>query len=265
VTPPVAGINVSGGPITSSGSLILSLANDLAALEGLSGAGGVERTGVDTWAIYPLTAQGKALLAAGNAEAQRGIMGVGSLATLNTVSGGVGGTIADGTVTNDDIAPNAAIAQSKVAGLTTDLASKQATITAGTTEQYYRGDKFWQTLNTIAVTEGANLYFTSIRARQASSATAPLSYDTSTGVMTMTQASTVANGFLSSADFTIFNNKQATITNTSLIDTGAITTSIQAGVGLRPWGSTAGNTGELRFNELTAMAQIMWVSKGQMF
>ena len=35
----------------------------------------------------------------------------------------------------------------------------------GTTSQYYRGDKTWQTLNTTAVTEGNKLYFTDARVR----------------------------------------------------------------------------------------------------
>jgi len=41
---------------------------------------------------------------------------------------------------------------------------KQPFITAGTTLQYYRGDKTFQTLNTTAVPEGTNLYFTNARA-----------------------------------------------------------------------------------------------------
>jgi len=36
-------------------------------------------------------------------------------------------------------------------------------IAAGTTAQYWRGDKSWQTLNTTAVTEGTNLYHTTVR------------------------------------------------------------------------------------------------------
>jgi hypothetical protein len=50
LTAPVAGITVSGGPITSSGSITLALANDLAALEGLTSTGFAVRTTTDTWA-----------------------------------------------------------------------------------------------------------------------------------------------------------------------------------------------------------------------
>lgn len=44
------------------------------------------------------------------------------------------------------------------------LSGKEDSITAGTTAQYWRGDKTWQTLNTTNVTEGTNLYFTNTRA-----------------------------------------------------------------------------------------------------
>jgi len=44
-----------------------------------------------------------------------------------------------------------------------DITGVEPTITAGTTSQYWRGDKTWQTLNTTAVAEGTNLYFTETR------------------------------------------------------------------------------------------------------
>ena len=48
---PAAGITQSGSPITASGTITLALANDLLALEGLSGTGIAKRTGVDTWVL----------------------------------------------------------------------------------------------------------------------------------------------------------------------------------------------------------------------
>jgi hypothetical protein len=68
--------------------------------------------------------------------------------------------------------------------------------------------------------------------------------------MSITQASTVASGFLSSADFTSFNNKQAAITAASVINAGTVTTALQNGVELKPFGASVGKTGELRFDEL---------------
>ena len=63
------------------------------------------------------------------------------------------------------------------------------------------------------VTEGStNKYFTTSRARAVVSATSPLSYNASTGTMSMTVASAANNGYLSSADFTTFTNKQNTLT-----------------------------------------------------
>ena len=52
---PTEGITASGGPITSSGSITLALANDLAAVEGLTGTGLAVRTGTSTWATRSLT------------------------------------------------------------------------------------------------------------------------------------------------------------------------------------------------------------------
>lgn len=56
ITAPAAGITASGGPVTTSGAITLALANDLAAVEGLSGTGFSARTAVDTWAIRSLVA-----------------------------------------------------------------------------------------------------------------------------------------------------------------------------------------------------------------
>jgi hypothetical protein len=64
---------------------------------------------------------------------------------------------------------------------------KEPALSAGTSAQYYRGDKTWQTLNTSVVPEGSNLYFTDARA-QAAIATGGLyvlkAGDTMTGTLT---------------------------------------------------------------------------------
>jgi hypothetical protein len=50
ITPPAAGITASGGPVTTSGNITLALADDLAALEALSGTDTIYyRSGVSTW------------------------------------------------------------------------------------------------------------------------------------------------------------------------------------------------------------------------
>jgi hypothetical protein len=51
-----------------------------------------------------------------------------------------------------------------VGTITTALAGKEPTVTAGTTAQYRRGDKSWQTLDSSVVPEVTNLYYTNARA-----------------------------------------------------------------------------------------------------
>jgi hypothetical protein len=49
ITAPAAGITVTGGPVTTTGSITLSLANDLAAVEAITATGIVKRTAAETW------------------------------------------------------------------------------------------------------------------------------------------------------------------------------------------------------------------------
>lgn len=78
--------------------------------------------------------------------------------------------------------------------LTSALAGKENTITAGTTAQYWRGDKTFQTLNTTVVPEGTNLYYTDARARASISltttGTGAATYNSSTGVLNVPTPST---------------------------------------------------------------------------
>lgn len=73
------------------------------------------------------------------------------------------------------------------ANLIAGLATKENTITAGTNLQYWRGDKTWQTLNTTAVPEGVNLYYTDSRARASISLTTvgsgSATYNSTTGAL----------------------------------------------------------------------------------
>jgi hypothetical protein len=70
----------------------------------------------------------------------------------------------------------------------TTFNNKENAITAGTTAQYFRGDKTFQTLNTSVVPELTNLYYTDGRARSAISltttgASGSSTYNNSTGVL----------------------------------------------------------------------------------
>lgn len=64
--------------------------------------------------------------------------------------------------------------------------SKEPGIAVGTTLQYWRGDKSWQTLNTDVVPEGSNPYFTTARARSSLSSGTGIAYNSTTGVITST-------------------------------------------------------------------------------
>jgi hypothetical protein len=65
-------------------------------------------------------------------------------------------------------------------------------------------------LSTTNIPEGSNLYYLDSRARQAISGTAPISYNNSTGVISIPVATTSVNGYLSSTDWNTFNNKVST-------------------------------------------------------
>jgi len=79
--------------------------------------------------------------------------------------------------------------------------AKEPAITAGTTLQYYRGDKTFQTLDTTAVIEATNLYFTDARARLAISLTTTntsgaATYNNTTGVLNIPDYSANTTNFV---------------------------------------------------------------------
>jgi hypothetical protein len=108
----------------------------------------------------------------------------------------------------------------------TTFNNKENPISAGTTLQYWRGDKTWQTLNTEAVPEMTNLYFTDSRARSAISLTTSGSsgaatYNNSSGVLNIpvyntVDSTTASNGInLSGKDIRLGGNltQSTTVTN----------------------------------------------------
>jgi len=119
----------------------------------------------------------------------------------------VGGDIITGAIELTSLTPNTAVVSnstndlvssittdlelSYVHGVTSDIQSqingKEPAISSGTNLQYWRGDKTWQTLDTKAVPENTNLYFTDSRARGSISSSATgLTYTSSTGVFSLT-------------------------------------------------------------------------------
>jgi len=67
-------------------------------------------------------------------------------------------------------------------------------------------------LLTTNIAEGTNLYYTDARARGALSVAGPLTYNSTTGLIGLTMASTSTNGYLSFTDWNTFNAKQDAIT-----------------------------------------------------
>jgi hypothetical protein len=79
--------------------------------------------------------------------------------------------------------------------------AKEPAIAAGNTLQYYRGDKTFQTLDTTAVIEATNLYFTDARARAAISLTTTntsgaATYNNTTGVLNIPDYSANTTNFV---------------------------------------------------------------------
>jgi hypothetical protein len=61
----------------------------------------------------------------------------------------------------------------------------------------------------------------------------------------------VTGGLLSKADYDTFAAKQSAISATSTVNAGSLSTALQKGLEVKPYSSTAGSTGEVRFNALT--------------
>lgn len=102
--------------------------------------------------------------------------------------------------------------------------SYQSFITAGTTLQYWRGDKSFQTLNTAAVPELTNLYYTDSRSRAAISLTTTgtsgaATYSSSTGVLNVPHYTLAGLGF-DAANFIQNQNASAQTANMWVSGTG---------------------------------------------
>ena len=115
--------------------------------------------------------------------------------------------------------------------------AKQASLGTGTTSQFLRGDLVWAAppapalgdLSNVVITTPANgqllryqtgtwINFTpTYVAAGFFSATAPLSYDSATGVFGISQATTSTNGYLSSTNWNTFNDKQNQISGTGFV------------------------------------------------
>ena len=88
--------------------------------------------------------------------------------------------------------------------------------------------------STDNLSEGSNLFYTDARARAAISNTAPLTYNSTSGVFGITKANDSTDGYLSYTDWGIFNGKLSTavtsIATTAPITGGTITTTGTIGI-----------------------------------
>lgn len=97
----------------------------------------------------------------------------------------------------------------------TAFAGKSTTDLAEGTNLYYtqaRFDTAFAAKSTTDLAEGTNLYFTQARARLSISATAPVLYDNTTGVISMHVADATHDGYLSSTDWNTFSTASAIAT-----------------------------------------------------
>jgi hypothetical protein len=120
----------------------------------------------------------------------------------------------------------------------TTFNSKENAITAGTTAQYFRGDKTFQTLNTAAVPESGNLYFTQARvsantdvAANTAARHAAVTLGVANGLgltgqqLSLGLASAGVTGALSGTDWSTFNSKQQALNGTGFVKISGTTIS----------------------------------------
>lgn len=142
---------------------------------------------------------------------------LGSLNTLTAVTQtfaiGTSGTSPNWSSSGAVHTLNIPYASNSAAGILSALqyqsfSAKEPAIPAGNSLQYWRGDKVFATLNTAVVPESGNLYFTNTRARSALSATSPVTYDSSTGIIAAQQASLAQSGYITAADYADWENNR---------------------------------------------------------
>ncbi len=124
---------------------------------------------------------------------------------------GAGGSLAVQAVTSTELGYLSGV----TSAIQTQLNGKEGTLTAGTSAQYYRGDKTWATLNSAAVPELTNLYFTQARA-----IASPLTGVSSTAG-TITAADTILGAFgklLNTQTDYVSKTANSTITGTLTIN-----------------------------------------------
>lgn len=156
--------------------------------------------------------------------------------TSGMINSALGYNPYDGTVNPNNFVNSSSLTSTlsnyaTTSALTSGLSAKENTITSGTTSQYWRGDKTWQTLNTSVIPEGSNQYFTNTRSRSAISLTTTGSgaatYNSSTGVLNIPTPSVTSPSFNNAPARSLNSSYQISTTrNTRVSYTVSITTAI---------------------------------------
>jgi hypothetical protein len=275
------GLTVTGSPITTSGTLAVTLTSGYSipttakqaewdtanadrfkwdgGASGLTASTGRTSLGATTIgsnfftltnpsAVTFLRVNADNSISALDAATFRSSIGAGTSSTTGTVTSvaaltlGTTGTDVSSSVANSTTTPvitlNIPTASDTNRGLLssanwTTFNNKESAIGAGTTSQYWRGDKSWQTLDTTAVTEATNLYYTDARVRAAVSLTTTGSsgsatYSSLTGVFNVPtytlsglggQAQLDGTGFVKASGTTITYDNSTYLTTSSASST----------------------------------------------
>jgi hypothetical protein len=172
-------------------------------------------------------------------------IGAGTVTSVAALTLGTSGTDLSSTVANGTTTPvitlNVPTASATNRGALssadwTTFNNKENAITAGTTAQYFRGDKTFQTLNTSVVPELTNLYYTEARVNANTNVAAntaarhnAVTLGTANGLSLSTQvlslglANAGVTGALSGTDWSTFNSKQNSLILTTTGTSGAAT------------------------------------------
>ncbi|HVT84801.1 MAG TPA: hypothetical protein VHD35_06345 [Chitinophagaceae bacterium] len=116
-----------------------------------------------------------------------------------------------------------------VVGSGTTIQVKQA----NTSQSGFLSNTDWNTFNNkLSSVDTSNISNFYLKVRSLHSATAPITYNSSTGAIGITQASSTTNGYLSSTDWNTFNNKSAALTfSTGLTNSSnTITNNLSTGI-----------------------------------
>lgn len=241
----VTGTTLTDGTLSSTAGIVTGIVS----LNGLLDAEITQLKNIDTTAISAtqwgyLGAMNQSVASSANVSfnqisgtIQTAIQGnITSLGTLAAIT--VTGTATFNSGTN---IPTGQTYKINNAAITAVGLGGEAAISAGTSAQYWRGDKSWQTLNTLAVAELTNLYYTDARARAAISATSPIAYSSSTGAITHVDTASIRH--VTDTEKSTWNAKQAalisatnikTVNSTTLLGSGDVVTvsSLTAGSGM---------------------------------